>query len=544
MQKLIQQLKNNNKIKILLNEFMKDFEEAYNNEDQNGRMLIKLNKDAIFRKWLFSPIIDESYFTPAYIINKIAQNIKNGDYTVIPHIKTFIDDNKIYFETKWLEYTEIQNPVIEDLDILMNYCKPVITMKKDSATLIDNGEIILDEINFRSAYYLEYLINLSVQLNLVDKMDSINCICYKINSNYESFKKLDDKEKVKLIIKHSILLSDKKIKKEFNIKNMDIKKDLLNNHVEYDTFKKYFSNKTNFYDNKNTLYDISDDDMPHQVLDYIKNQFDGNFGEVIALREFGIVLDIHFTSVFAYYLGIISPVYVGPFYIQVFIETLKISPDEFYYKQTLFSLEVAHDLSKLGQLVIKEYKIKCNKKLFNSDEDPDFKDVIDYYLEYKDYNKQENMQILHSMFNGDFLIDEEEEDDDDDEIPKVIADHLEDFHDYLMKKNLKEKTADMHYGNILFYLHYYLGLKDLNELVNISKSSIHHFLIDWFIPKVASSRTNVSQQITSMNKYLKFLKDKNLIDEDIIKEYKEILNNKENYLSYFEEFMDDDDFYF
>ena len=53
---------------------------------------------------------------------------------------------------------------------------------------------------------------------------------------------------------------------------------------------------------------------------------------------------------------------------------------------------------------------------------------------------------------------------------------------------------------------------------------MHIFMLDWFIPNVATSASNVRSQLTSLSQYIKFLADKGF---DILKyDYESYLDKK------------------
>ena len=83
-------------------------------------------------------------------------------------------------------------------------------------------------------------------------------------------------------------------------------------------------------------------------------------------------------------------------------------------------------------------------------------------------------------------------------------------------------------------------MKGLDDLKKITKDSIHTFMLEWFIPKVATSKSNVKDQIISLKQYVKYLTDKGFINKGLVQEFKEISKNKENYVDYFEEYMEED----
>ena len=110
-----------------------------------------------------------------------------------------------------------------------------------------------------------------------------------------------------------------------------------------------------------------------------------------------------------------------------------------------------------------------------------------------------------------------------------------------MNKKLKEKTADKHCENVELYISDYLNMRSLEDLNRVTKNSMHIFMLDWFIPNVATSASNVRSQLTSLSQYIKFLADKGFVDKSLLQDFKEISKNKENYVDYFDEYIYGDD---
>lgn len=84
MKELIDILKRNSNIKKLLGEFKKDFADVYYGLKENEKSNMLDHRDIIYRKWLFSPLVDGTYITPNFIINNIAQQKCAGNYSIMP----------------------------------------------------------------------------------------------------------------------------------------------------------------------------------------------------------------------------------------------------------------------------------------------------------------------------------------------------------------------------------------------------------------------------------------------------------------------------
>ncbi|SFU78939.1 hypothetical protein SAMN04487886_11632 [Clostridium sp. DSM 8431] len=506
MNKLIKELEKNEMINKLLKCFEDDFIKNYEKSDDLEEYLLENNRDTIFRKWLFSPILETIYITPNYIINNIAQEIEEGNYTIIPHAVIHIENFQVNFKFNWIIYSEEKNPVLDDLNVLLSYCKPVLTKRFNNIYVLDNGEEIIDAINFRSGYYINYLIDIAVSMNLLKKMESINCFVYQIGDNYEKYSKLSDSEKIKMIIESSFRTSTKNIEKIYDVKDDNIILKLLDNNIILDDFM-------------NLLTEIK--------------KIDSNMMYEEEYAFLGRVIDINFTSVFGYYLGLVMPVYNDSFFTQVFLKIAKKAIKSDMLEDVIFQFEAGHELTASGDKILMNFKDKFRDKTFKKGTDKLLNDVLEHYLSYKDEYEAEIMGTLYEI-DEDFDIFNE--------VPHTIGENLNEFFNYLaFDKHLKKETCEKHYENVMFYIHFYLQCETLKDFNRISQDSLHEFLLKYFIPKFATSKTNVKDEMISLNQYFKFLSDRELINKDIMKDIKGVMKNKEFYVTYFEEWINDED---
>lgn len=556
MKELIKKLEKNKQIKMLLKSFKKDFESNFEKADDIDEFSMINYRDTIFRKWLFSPLVEDTYMSPYYIFNRIAQSYKKGDYSIAPHIKIIIESNNITFETKWNIYSKDENPVMKDLDKLVEYCDPTIIRRENNSFVIDGGEEFINEISYRSGYYIEYLLDLSLRLNIIKEVKAIGCQCYQLSELYSNYSSLSNEEKINKIIEASIEISNKNLEENCKIKNSNIAVDLLNNDVSYDEYDRYIEEIVRFYEEiTKDISKLGTDKEAIEAVEIIEDLAQDNIVNVMATKDFSVFFDINFTMIFGYYLGIINPIYQGPFFIEIFNKVMNVLIREEDALSGLFSLQIAHNLTPFGEKIL--------EKTINKNRENSFKDIpidimnngINFYIENKEDILEEYIGMLEGM-NGisnvmDFDFDEDDDYWQDDEMiadlfgehmSREIVKHLVDFYDYLfINKKLKEKTADKHCENIEFYISNYLNMKSLDDLNRITKDSIHMFMLDWFIPKVATSRSNVKDQLTSLSQYVKFLVDKGIVESKLLQDFKNISKNKENYLDYFDEYIYGDD---
>lgn len=247
----------------------------------------------------------------------------------------------------------------------------------------------------------------------------------------------------------------------------------------------------------------------------------------------GRVIDINFTSVFGYYLGLVMPVYNDSFFTQVFLKIAKKAIKSDMLEDVIFQFEAGHELTASGDKILMNFKDKFRDKTFKKGTDKLLNDVLEHYLSYKDEYEAEIMGTLYEI-DEDFDIFNE--------VPHTIGENLNEFFNYLaFDKHLKKETCEKHYENVMFYIHFYLQCETLKDFNRISQDSLHEFLLKYFIPKFATSKTNVKDEMISLNQYFKFLSDRELINKDIMKDIKGVMKNKEFYVTYFEEWINDED---
>lgn len=549
--KVIELLSKNESLIELLEEFKKDFEKAYYRLNKKERENILKFRDAIFRLWLYSPIMEETYITPNYLVNNIAKQNLKGDYTVIPHIKTRVNkEEKLEFETRWIYYSIDNAPVIEDVEKLINHAIPSLTVRSENIYVVDGGEELIDKLNFRSGYYIEYLIDLSVKLGILKEMKAIGCRAYQVSKDYENYKGLDNSEKIKLIVKSSIDIANNNLKEQGSLStilyrnNNDFIMDLLNDGVGEEVYYKYIEELAlDVNDFLGNLDSYVDDKKVIKELKDMNNIFGEGLAEQLVIEELGIFVDMFFTSVFGYYLGLIIPVYEDLMIMDTLVNFIKNPTDSLQTLGYIFKLELGHDLTPFGKFIIKDYRKKFKNKNFNDFNLRELKMIIGRYkLEKAAFlDGLKSMNLFDDLTSSD-NIQNILEDVSSSELSQEISVHLDEFYNYLKDiKNLKISTCEKSTGNIELFVVNYLGFTEKKELVTIQADKVEEYLGNWFIRKVATSKNSIKEQISAINQYTRFLEAKGYINKDIVKSIKDTIKDKDKYFKKLDSFFEDDE---
>lgn len=522
--KIINLLENNAFIDAYLTDFINDYSEEYNYPDNENKENILNFRDAIYRKWLYSSFIEGSYINVAYITYSIAQRKYKGDYSVIPHIKLNINNKDQFIpERRFVYYSSEEHPVLNDIDKLIKHANPTLIEKEDNLYLLDGGDELISELNFRSAYYVAYLIEISLRLGLIEEVKAIGCKCYTVANTYDKYCMLSSKDKLIAIIENSIEYSRENLEV---ILNGDKKYllELLNNNIVCDDFYRNIDelieeNRRNYNEYENMYAD----DKLLNLKKHLEEYSGENMADMILMSELGVIIDLYFYNIFAYYLGLLLPSYDETNSIENIIYMLDMAPTNEVKYEMLFRNAIQHRLTGFGEKMLRELNLEIeesNDALI----DPKLDDKLYYaYLERKE--EQEEME--------DF--------DEDDEIIKEVSieiqNHMDDFYNYLLvEKKVAQSTADKHCGNMEYFLGMYISTNDLSFIKKVSMEMMHHYMTEFFIPSIAMSESGIKNMITAINQYATFLAKKKLIKVQTEKEIKDLFKkHKEDYIELFYE---------
>lgn len=102
---------------------------------------------------------------------------------------------------------------------------------------------------------------------------------------------------------------------------------------------------------------------------------------------------------------------------------------------------------------------------------------------------------------------------------------LDNFEEWLRKKNLKDKTIDKHISNIDFYINEYLLYEDVIEAKD-GANDVSMFLGFWFIKKSTwASPAQIKINAASLKKFYTFMLEKEMIEKEELDSLKETIKN-------------------
>ena len=541
---VIEYIKNNTYIEELFLDFIDEFKEQYDLlKNKEKKELLKI-KDEIFRNWLFSSMINETYITPNYLINNIVQQRFPGDYVIIPVFRYDVKNNKLNLYVEFQYCSLEEHPIINDIDMLMNVANPSIIFQNQCENILTINDNIVKKFTIQSLYYVNYLVQLCQELKIIKEITAINCKCFQKDQSYTDFKALSNKAKLNKIFYATINISMKNINNINNVQKKATRKQIiefLNNDIKEDDFNRFIDELIPFANNFiENIDQFTKDKNILETIKFAKILMGDNVGAFVMGTEIRVYFDIYFTTVFSYYLGILSPTYLGTFLIEEIIYGLKGSNGFFEKAANVFNDELGHNLTKLGSKLVEVYgeKIKDNKEenfdinnveKFVKQAKNEKKEVLERYNKCRElYGDDEN--IIHKFMN---IINDKE-----DELYYFAEEHINKFAKYLIEeKRLKEKTALLYCRNIELFICDFLCYESEEELKKIDNMMVDRYLGEWFISTCATSVSSIKAQIYALSHYFNFLYDEGLISNLQKNRIKETMKNKDKYILKYMEYL-------
>ncbi|GKX67896.1 hypothetical protein [Inconstantimicrobium mannanitabidum] len=519
---IINAIESNLNIQKLFKDFEEVFEKTYGKLGKIERSNVQLFKDSIVRRWMYSALTTETYLNPNYLINQLAQEKVKGDYAVTPHIRISVDEHdKLQLKREFIFYSLDKHPVLEDLDRLIEFANPTIIIREGNKFVVDDGETFIETLSFRSGYYLDYLLEVAQALGLLESMKSIGCTCLAVGETYRAFSKLDNLDKINKILEYSLQYSATKLNGlGIFLETFDRKKILsyLDNNINFGDYIR------NIKPLENNIYSMVREQLPQESTDNVKD-----IAKVSAQIYYKIFFDMYFTSIYGYYLGIISPNNALVCVMDKFIKEVAEDQNLNDKLRLIFQCDDIHDLTPFGQRILEQFR-------------KDFKDS--YYVKLRTEDFPQIMQLIEEENDGNNkALDLEFDFQDEDELESdfygnrdFIEKHLNKFYSYLTKeKGLKYETAEDHCGNIELFLSMYLKCQDNKNIKLITADQLDLYLRGFFMENVATSKTDTKKQLVSIGKYGDFLHLKKFISEDELKNIKKLVKKKDLYIRLFEE---------
>ena len=326
---------------ILQKLFSDTFMSLYKDTSAAKKKELLLRVQAIYRRWYYSTFVDSTPLSPANIMDSVSEHfsIANETYPVAVFKNSSI-------EYKAIEYTLDNHPIVSDLRILINNCKPFIKLRDEEGLSFDAACKIAAKLSIPDPDYVEFLFSIARSLDLLEKTKSVTNFTTRPSKTSEEFFEQTNKEMLEEIIDATVYIATINIKNnlppEANFFTEKFLLNMLEEPITVDTlFDKIFAsfgvNMSEFFE---TYMDTEyESDMPDVEV----------FESMALLYTLGIAYDKFFITPFGTYLRLIKSLYLNPFPIESEVdEFLKLNKDDRKEVPSFYAPCTVYHLTKLG----------------------------------------------------------------------------------------------------------------------------------------------------------------------------------------------------
>lgn len=158
----------------LNNLFLDDYFNDYAKLRYRDKSKILSLINTFYRKWFYSTLIEETILTPCALSSKLLIDRGSKSY-MLPSLRINSDvksgRNKFYFVD--IEYTLQSHPVVQDLFNFLEFCSPNVVLTEDDQLKTEDVDILMPKLSIQDIFYAEYLFDICVELDLLEKIPSI-----------------------------------------------------------------------------------------------------------------------------------------------------------------------------------------------------------------------------------------------------------------------------------------------------------------------------------------------------------------------------------
>ena len=468
---------------ILQKLFSDTFMSLYKSTSVAKRKELLLRIQAIYRRWYYSALVESTPLSPANIMDSVSDH-----FGILPRVYPIAVYKNSSIEYKTIEYTLDNHPIISDLRIFMDQCKPVIKLKDEYSIPFDKACEIATRLSIPDPDYAEFLFVIARSLDLLEKTKSVTNFTTRPSNTSEEFFEQTNKEMLEEIIDATVYMSTINIKDNLPPEaKFFTEKFLLGMLCEPITVDELFSkifesfgvNISEFFEDLMDMGDESDEPK-FEALE-----------SMALVYNLGVAYDKFFITPFGTYLRLIKSLYLSVFPMETEVgEFLKLNKNERALDPAFYAPCTVHHLTELG-LEFFGFE-KTDRNYFSTERNLTF-EALNLSIFKDPENISFYIELTRNIMNS--LLEESEEDE---------------FEDYLALHKFKVVQSDDKKNWMHITIQSGLTLHDLYEVI-----------IDYF----PASKTNAYSLYhdTEPNPFTEYLGPANLKKGKKTRQAKEVI---------------------
>ncbi|KRQ86888.1 hypothetical protein ABG79_01379 [Caloramator mitchellensis] len=334
----------NEDIKLLLDIYKEEFREAYKklkkNQTKKKKAIIR-NSQWIFMKWYFSSLIDNTYFSPANIINRIVYERYGGESVVLPNITPIFIENEIRdFRVSFRIDHILRCSVLDDVRKLQEIIKEN-PLEMKNVPLDKIFDVYKNEVSIKEENYYLYLLQFALMVGAIQIVEEKNS--RRLVAVDKEIDRWSETQYYKILIDYIIANTEYHLKRVINsdVINADYVKNLLKNKMIFEEVAKSLLKALGL--------------KKKQIEKFLMNDFEGlNFSYLNEFIMAESILIKEFIIPFSYYIPIIQPCYLdGLKFNELFDMVIQAEEENEPVEEIIFTSMLIYDLSRLGDTILR-----------------------------------------------------------------------------------------------------------------------------------------------------------------------------------------------
>jgi hypothetical protein len=388
-------------IKAVMDHFIGEFMEVYEELRPKERELIAQCIYPLFRRYYYSALEPDTYVTYAALINAMIEKECGRDIMLYPVLKPVYRRKKIQrIDYDVACYRLGQHKFVKDMETFLGIALEGISVMELGILPQSEHERIKSKVVFDDRHYFNIIAMTAIHAGLVHKIQAEDGHFYAITSSgVADFLSLGNKDKLRFIA-NAILQHFSKIMLEdypsVDVFHLDKADGLLKKSVDFDELFTSIEKKLNIA--QDILSAIGSEDFLDLVPDLTKKDME----QISTIIDLLVGYDMFFLTPFANYLQLIQPIYAGSFIMEDMIDDLLCSEDIQEARTKLFLGIASYDLTPLGEALLG--RGRRPKRRFALNEvltDDEALEVIEYFQEgiFDGWNEDEFIDDETGLFN-------------------------------------------------------------------------------------------------------------------------------------------------
>jgi hypothetical protein len=475
-------------ISAAIENFLTQFIEMYEEEDQKEQKILAQCVLQMFRKYYYSVLTPDSIITPANITNTLCEREFGRDLIAVPNLIVTTNNKKI----EMLGYTVTcyqadQHPMARDLEQFLKIAVAGIKMEHPGILLASEYGKLKEGLFLFDRHYINILGLMALEAGFIDCAPSGNGFIGKTAEKSGEFMGLDEKGKLRRLIEIAVLVCSRSLTQSLPELRQELTPEriagFLRKPEEFEAAMLAMYKRMGLDLKKLTRSLRTEEDFE----DFMQSTH-GELENITKCYLLQSSLDIYFHTPFGYYLGLIQPFYPEIYDLAMEMDDLLADIDNFQtVRQKLFSGAAGYDLTSLGADLLTEGSKPVGKQVFA--ENMGDEEMHQIVLSSKEYLDNEDIDEFDDEEENDFLLELEDEVDYDfpleheiEEIKPAGKRKTGQVIDFQAKKDMASKNAAD--DQVFVFKVKFSERKSIWRLIEIKKSQalhdLHEAILDSF----------------------------------------------------------------